>query len=76
MIKSIEAQQVSLPKDQVSVNNLFAINKMRSRPGTDNEPGTGLGLVLCHEIIRKHDGKIWVETEENVGTTFHFEIPE
>lgn len=39
--------------------------------------GTGQGLAIAHKIIcEKHGGKIWFETEENKGTTFHIEIPE
>ena len=64
---------IGMPKEMA--DSIFALNKMRSRPGTNNEPGTGLGLVLCHEIVDKHGGKIWVESEENVGTTFLFELP-
>ena len=38
--------------------------------------GTGLGLSLCKDIIEKMDGKIYVESEYHVGSTFHFEIPQ
>lgn len=38
------------------------------------QPGTGLGLYVCREIIHKHDGKIWAERGE-VGTIFIFELP-
>jgi hypothetical protein len=37
--------------------------------------GTGLGLYICKTIVDAHNGKIWVESEENVGTTVHVKLP-
>jgi PAS domain S-box-containing protein len=55
--------------------NLFSISKKVSRAGTDNEPSTGLGLILCKELIEKHGGDIWVESKEGDGSKFFFTIP-
>ncbi|MEI7499875.1 MAG: ATP-binding protein [Bacteroidota bacterium] len=46
-----------------------------SRKGTDGEPSTGLGLILCKEFVEKHSGKIWVVSEEGNGSTFNFTLP-
>ena len=54
---------------------LFKIDEKVSSPGTDGEPSTGLGLLLCKEFIEKHGGKIWVESKEGKGTKFYFSIP-
>ena len=57
------------------VQNLFVLNTNNNRPGTEGEPSTGLGLLLCEEFIKKHKGEIWVESEENKGSVFHFTLP-
>ncbi len=55
---------------------IFVMGSEISRKGTDNEPSTGLGLLLCKEYIEKNDGKLWVESKEGEGSTFYFTFPE
>ena len=56
------------------INKLFHIGKHYSSPGTDNEKGTGLGLILCNEFIEKNGGRIWVESEIGKGSRFIFTL--
>ena len=55
--------------------NLFKLDIQTNRTGTENEPSTGLGLILCKEFIEKHNGEIWVESIENKGSTFYLNFP-
>ena len=69
---SVSDTGVGIPKDMIV--KLFRIDENFSTPGTQNEKGTGLGLILCKEFIEKHGGKIWAESEEGKGSTFNFTI--
>lgn len=56
------------------IDKLFRIDENNSTLGTQNEVGTGLGLILCKEFVTKHGGKIWVESEVEKGSKFHFTV--
>lgn len=54
---------------------IFKFNKKVIRRGSNNEIGSGLGLILCKEFINYHKGKIWFESKRSAGTTFYFTLP-
>jgi PAS domain S-box-containing protein len=57
------------------IDNLFKLDSQTNRNGTNGEPSTGLGLILCKGFIEKQGGMIRVESEEGKGSTFHFTVP-
>lgn len=61
--------------DEKATDLLFRMDKTYTTPGTAGEHGTGLGLILCQELIEQNGGKIWVESERGKGATFFFTIP-
>jgi len=57
------------------IESLLEIDKNHSTPGTDNETGTGLGLILCAEFIKINKGVLYIESEINKGSSFSFTLP-
>lgn len=61
---------IGIPSDLI--NNLF---DRFYQVATSNFNGLGLGLYIASQIIKKHEGKTWVKSEINIGSTFYFCIP-
>lgn len=57
------------------VNKLFYPQTHFSQPGTHGEHGTGIGLLLCKELVELNGGKIWITSKPGKGSTFFFSLP-
>ncbi len=62
--------------DEETKEKLFRLDENVSRTGTSGEKGTGLGLIICKDMVEKNGGKIWVESQKGKGTTFYFTLPD
>jgi len=71
----INVSDTGLGVSKESKEKLFRIDVNHSTPGTNQEQGTGLGLILCKEFIEKNKGKIWVESAIGEGSIFSFTLP-
>jgi len=75
-----EFAEISVKDNGVGISHkiqskLFKITENVTTIGTEEETGTGLGLILCKEFVEKHSGKIWLESEVEKGSKFTFRIP-
>jgi len=61
-----------MSKEQV--DNLYRLDSAASRNGTDGEKGSGLGLIVCKELLEKHGSRLNVESEVGKGSRFWFEV--
>ncbi|MGT9503435.1 sensor histidine kinase, partial [Enterococcus faecalis] len=70
---SISDQGLGIPKKDLGkvVERFYRVDKARARA----QGGTGLGLAISKEVIRAHNGSIWVESTEGEGSTFYISLP-
>jgi len=72
-ICSVADTGIGIP--EALIDQLFRLDSHVKRSGTASETGTGLGLILCKDLVELNGGEIWVESEEGKGTTFSFSVP-
>lgn len=70
---SVSDNGVGISKSRLE--KLFRLDENYSTSGTNNEKGTGLGLILCKDFVEKHEGNIWAKSEVGKGSTFYFTVP-
>ncbi|HEY9008547.1 MAG TPA: sensor histidine kinase [Ohtaekwangia sp.] len=73
VVLSVTDTGVGIPP--ANQHRMFTLGSITT-PGTKQEKGTGLGLLLCKEFVEKNGGRIWFESVEGRGTTFFFSLPE
>jgi len=71
---SVSIKDTGLGMSAEQISALFRIDRQQSRDGTAGEKGSGLGLVVCHELLEKHGTTLKVESEPGQGSKFWFEI--
>lgn len=80
LLKTNQKVEISISDNGIGVpdaikERLFKINGKVQQKGTENELGSGLGLLLCKEFVNIHQGEIWVESELGKGSVFKFTLP-
>lgn len=70
---SVKDSGIGMPP--VLAAKIFSLKEVVSRKGTNGEPSSGLGLLLCKSFVEKNNGSIWFETEQNIGTVFFVSLP-
>jgi signal transduction histidine kinase len=71
----LEIKDNGVGMDELTLNSLLDPKKALINSGTANERGTGLGLLLCRELIQKLNGELRIESKVNIGSTFLVSIP-
>ena len=75
VVVSVQDHGVGVPRvaqDRI-FERFYKVDRTRQRP--EQGGGTGLGLAIARHVVEQHGGRIWVESEEGVGSTFRFALP-
>ena len=73
VLLSVSDPGIGIPADQQE--HLFERYFRARNVSTHSYGGLGLGLYICHDIVERHHGRIWVESEVGRGSTFHVALP-
>ncbi|MCE1202025.1 MAG: ATP-binding protein [Bacteroidia bacterium] len=72
---SIEVSDTGIGMSKEMLENLFSLDSKSNRPGTEGEPSTGLGLILCKDFAERNSGKLLVSSTQGKGSTFTILLP-
>ena len=70
----ISIADTGIGMSEKQLNSMFRLDKVNSQTGTAGEKGTGLGLIVCKEMIEKQSSHLHIESEEGKGSKFWFEL--
>jgi signal transduction histidine kinase len=71
----MSVQDTGVGMSQANIDRLFRLDSNHSTPGTEKEKGSGLGLIICQEMVERNGGQIWVKSEVGQGTAVEFTVP-
>lgn len=71
----VEVQDNGNGISKEDIQKILNPNEHFSKLGTEKEPGTGLGLVLCQSFVQKNGGDLKIKSDVGQGSTFYFDIP-
>lgn len=71
----VSVSDTGIGMDQTLISKLFRLEEHTQRKGTEGEASTGLGLIICKDLIEKHGGTIHVESEVGKGSIFYLTVP-
>jgi signal transduction histidine kinase len=69
---TVAVSDTGIGMDSDQLGKLFRLDSARSRKGTAGEQGSGLGLIVCKDLLEKHGSVLHVESEAGKGSTFWF----
>jgi len=73
--EEIQLTDTGIGISEENQRKLFKINSTVKEPGTAGEKGAGLGLIICKELVKKMNGKIWITSQMGKGTTIYLTFP-
>ncbi|MCL2728044.1 MAG: ATP-binding protein [Bacteroidales bacterium] len=73
-VSTVTIRDTGIGMTPEQIQNLFRIDRQQSTRGTAGEEGTGLGLIVCKELLEKHQSVLHVESQKEKGSTFWFEL--
>lgn len=71
----ISVKDTGVGMDEKTIEQIFQLDRTTTSVGTAGEKGTGLGMTLCNEFIKRNKGKIWVTSKIGEGSTVSFSLP-